>query len=69
MRLLVAFMSALWLYGGELKVMTEDLAPYSFYQDGVIVGISTEMVKKCLEKFGYEHEQIDIYPWARRLRC
>ncbi len=48
----------------ELSVVTEDLPPYNYEQQGEIVGFGTEVVKATLEKAGIIFK-IRLYPWAR----
>lgn len=55
------------LTAGQFKVMTEDLPPHNFMEDGKLVGISVEVVEKIMQKLGYQNEKIEVYPWARAL--
>ncbi len=50
-----------------ILVMTEDLPPFNFAEDGNITGISTEVVRHIFHQSGLEMAQGDIqlYPWAR----
>lgn len=47
-----------------LKVLTEDLRPYNYEENGEIRGISTDLVKNILKKSGYKYT-LELYPWAR----
>ena len=48
----------------ELTILTENLPPLNYLQDGVLVGPSVEIVKEIQRRVG-SHEQIKVYPWAR----
>ncbi len=59
-----------WLYAQSepsVLVMTEDLPPFNFIEDGQITGISTEIVRHIFRETGVVMKQGDIqlYPWAR----
>ena len=45
-------------------VFTEPLAPVHYEENGEVVGIATEIVKKTFEQAGYE-PQFQVYPWKR----
>lgn len=47
-----------------LQVVTENWQPYSYEENGVIKGKSTEVVRKVLEHAGVKY-QMKIYPWSR----
>ena len=51
----------------SVMVMTEDLPPFNFMEDGQITGISTEVVRHVFHDAGVAMTQGDIqlYPWAR----
>ena len=46
------------------KIVTENYPPYSYLQDGKLVGISTEIVNKILEKIGWQDIKIEVLPWS-----
>jgi polar amino acid transport system substrate-binding protein len=48
----------------ELTILTENLPPLNYLNDGVLVGPSVEIVKEIQRRVG-SHEQIKVYPWAR----
>ena len=48
----------------ELTVLTEDLPPLNYVDNGVLVGPSVEIVKEILKRLGTK-EKIQVYPWAR----
>jgi polar amino acid transport system substrate-binding protein len=48
----------------ELTVLTENLPPLNYVDDGVLVGPSVETVKEIQRRIG-SNEQIQVYPWAR----
>ena len=51
----------------SFKVMTEELPPFNFTEEGKIVGISTEIVRSIFHQVDCSMEQGDIqmYPWTR----
>ncbi|WP_108652436.1 substrate-binding periplasmic protein [Dongshaea marina] len=51
----------------ELLVVTENWRPYNYEEFGEVKGLSTEIVKKVLERAGIKY-QIKVYPWARAYR-
>ena len=48
----------------ELTILTENLPPLNYLENGVLVGPSVEIVKEIQKRVGSE-EQIQVYPWAR----
>jgi len=48
----------------ELTVLTENLPPLNYVENGVLVGPSVEIVKEIQSRVGSD-EQIQVYPWAR----
>lgn len=52
------------LAGPVLTVVTEDFAPYSYSENGKIVGYSTELVGVALQRAKIDYS-LTIYPWAR----
>jgi polar amino acid transport system substrate-binding protein len=50
--------------GAELTILTENLPPLNYVDNGVLVGPSVEIVKEIQKKVGSK-EQIQVYPWAR----
>jgi polar amino acid transport system substrate-binding protein len=48
----------------ELTILTENLPPLNYVENGVLVGPSVEIVKEIQRRVG-SHEQIKVYPWAR----
>lgn len=48
----------------ELTVLTEDLPPLNYIDNGVLVGPSVEIVREIIKRLGTK-EQIQVYPWAR----
>ncbi len=63
----IVSLSSSLIYAQELSVVTEDLPPYNYEQQGEIVGFGTEVVKATLEKAGIKFK-IRIFPWARAYR-
>jgi polar amino acid transport system substrate-binding protein len=50
--------------GEELTILTENLPPLNYIDNGVLVGPSVEIVKEIQKRVGSK-EQIQVYPWAR----
>jgi len=48
----------------DLLIVTEELPPYNYQEDGVAKGMSTEVVQAVLAETGLEAD-ILFYPWAR----
>lgn len=48
----------------ELTILTENLPPLNYVDNGVLVGPSVEIVREIQRRVGSE-EQIQVYPWAR----
>lgn len=48
----------------KLRINTEEYAPLSFTENGIIKGIATEQVELILKRAGMEYE-LKVYPWAR----
>lgn len=67
-RLLSAIGLSLVLCGAgraaELKVYTEESAPYHFTQDGKVVGIATDLLRLACKRARI-HCEIQMVPWAR----
>ena len=51
-------------FSGEIKIVTASTPPFSYLEDGVVKGVSTEMVEKILQEVGAE-TSVELYPWAR----
>lgn len=67
--ILITFLFVLMTLGSQcyattLTVFTEEFPPYNFTNDGKVVGVSTEVVKKILNIAGYKYK-LKSYPWAR----
>jgi polar amino acid transport system substrate-binding protein len=60
---LISFFNSVVL-GVELDVVTEDLKPYNYVENGKLKGLSTHIVKQLLDKTGINYK-ISVYPWAR----
>lgn len=50
----------------RIEVVTEELPPYSFTENGVVTGSSTEVVRAVLARAGIEGK-IVVLPWARAM--
>lgn len=48
----------------ELEIMTEEFAPYGFYENGTLSGLTVDIVQEMLDSLQYAH-RIKVYPWAR----
>jgi polar amino acid transport system substrate-binding protein len=50
-----------------IKVMTEPLPPFNYFENGDIVGISADVVRTIFDQVDYPMEggDIQLYPWAR----
>lgn len=48
----------------ELTIITENLPPLNYLEDGNLVGPSVEVVREIQKRVG-SHEPIQVYPWAR----
>ena len=48
----------------ELTILTENLPPLNYVENGVLVGPSVETVKEIQRRVG-SNEEIQVYPWAR----
>ncbi len=64
---LILILSALPVYGEPLEIVTEEYPPYSYSDNGKIVGIATEIVEAVLNDLNIK-TKIKIYPWARAYR-
>jgi len=50
-----------------LRLLTEDFPPVNFQQDGVVKGLSVEIVQEIERRLGLKDE-ITLMPWSRALR-
>ena len=48
----------------ELTILTENMPPLNYVENGVLVGPSVEIVREIQRRVG-SHEPIQVYPWAR----
>ena len=48
----------------ELTILTENLPPLNYVEDGVLVGPSVDIVREIQRRVGSDDE-IKVYPWAR----
>jgi len=48
-------------------IMTEHLPPYNFEENGVVRGISTDILIRIMQRLGYDTKRSDIQllPWSR----
>ncbi len=61
---LVLFTNSPLMANEFIYVVTEELRPLNYEENGRIKGSATEIVRKVLEKAGASF-QIKVYPWAR----
>ncbi len=61
---LLSFNGLVYGESGQVLVLTEDHKPYSYAEQGKVVGSATEIVRKVLDRanLGYT---IQLLPWAR----
>ncbi len=70
MKKLLLLAAAMFLLAGqsvlsaELTILTENLPPLNYVDNGVLVGPSVEIVREIQRRVGSE-EEIQVYPWAR----
>ena len=65
--ILVASMFIVFVHpalSAELTILTENLPPLNYVEDGVLVGPSVDTVREIQRRVG-SHEEIKVYPWAR----
>lgn len=52
------------LWAGQLTILTENLPPLNYLENGNLVGSSVEIVQEIQKRIGSD-ESIQVYPWAR----
>ena len=57
-------LSSLPLSAEQLTILTENLPPLNYLENGELVGSSVEIVEEIMKRVGSE-ESIQVYPWAR----
>ena len=50
-----------------VRLMTEEFAPFQYFEDGKLTGISVEIVRALQKEIG-SLDSIAVYPWSRGLR-
>ncbi len=60
----ICFLSSQSLAAEKLTILTENLPPLNYVENGTLVGSSVEIVKEIQERIG-STEPIEVYPWAR----
>ena len=58
------FISAQPVLSGNMTILTENLPPLNYVDDGVLVGPSVEIVREIQRRVGSD-APIEVYPWAR----
>jgi polar amino acid transport system substrate-binding protein len=48
----------------QIKIVTENFAPYNYIENNRLIGIHTSLIKKILSKTQIE-AKFHVYPWAR----
>ncbi len=66
--LFVFILNYIIVFGGEFRIITEDLPPYNYKAGKEIKGISVDMVNIILDELNYKNEEIEVYPWSRGLK-
>lgn len=70
MKMRLVIVVAMFLLAGhsalsaELTILTENLPPLNYVENGVLVGPSVEIVREIQRRVG-SAEPIQVYPWAR----
>lgn len=70
MKKILFFAASIWilmsqpLAAQELTVLTENLPPLNYVENGKLVGSSVEIVEEIQARIGSD-EPIQVYPWAR----
>ncbi|MGD2038645.1 MAG: ABC transporter substrate-binding protein, partial [Desulfobacterales bacterium] len=70
MKIRLVIVAAIFLLSGrsalstELTILTENLPPLNYVENGVLVGSSVDIVKEIQRRVG-SGEPIQVYPWAR----
>jgi len=68
--LLILIVNPSLIFAGTISqftILTEEWKPYNFKKDGIVLGISTDMLVLMLERIGTTQNRKDIMlvPWAR----
>ena len=51
----------------DFKIMTEELKPFGYYEQGKLTGVCVEIVRELLEDLSLP-DTIEVYPWDRAYR-
>ncbi len=51
-------------FGESITVVTEEWPPYTYSENGRVVGVVSEIVRATLDRAGLDYN-IETYPWAR----
>ncbi len=63
--LLIVILLPTWSFAIELKILTEQYAPFNYKDGNRVTGFTTEIVEAILKETGNEHLKIRLYPWQR----
>ncbi len=66
-KMLFCALLALQSFAGEFHIMTEDLPPQNYLENGKAKGFSVEVVETILKRLGYHDEKIEVLPWSRAM--
>ena len=55
---------AQFIVAEELTILTENLPPLNYVEDGTLVGPAVEIVQEIQRRVG-SNEKVQVYPWAR----
>lgn len=60
----------LWLvslnvFAERIRVLTEDLAPLNYLEDGLLKGSAVDKVRTVLKDLSYDVDDIEVLPWSR----
>jgi polar amino acid transport system substrate-binding protein len=50
--------------GAELTILTEELPPYNYTENGKLTGATTQVVQEIMRRLGID-DPIAVVPWAR----
>ena len=52
------------VFGANFSIMTEELPPFNYTENGKVTGFSSEIVLEICERVGHA-KTIEVLPWAR----
>lgn len=63
--ILAMFFISLPSWAESVRVVTEDLAPLNYLENGELKGKAVLMVRTVLDDLGYANENVEVLPWSR----